>query len=102
MRLAFTADDGTNFETEGECLAYEGISADIACIYHRGVDDAEQQLRFQQGFCCYLTEGGFYDAQTLMKYRGSLLRLAVLLQPMEGCHYFGSITQDLCPHSQLN
>ena len=80
MKITFTADDGTHFQTEEECRAYEAVSDEIASIWDCRKGDPAK-LGFQSGFIDRLTNGGFHSGTELMKYAPSLLRLAELLQP---------------------
>ena len=79
MKITFTADDGTHFQTEEDCRAYEAVSDEIACIWDCRKGDPAK-LGFQRHFTSHLT-AGFGSGTELMKYAPSLLRLAELLQP---------------------
>ena len=101
MRVTFTADDGTTFDNEADCVAYEGVSDDIAAIYDTGnCQDPDAALGFQAGFSYSLKDGGFFSATEMMRFRRSFLRLAELLQPIKGRHYFGAETKDLNPNTE--
>jgi hypothetical protein len=81
MKVTYTSEDGTTFEREEDCLAYEATSSVLKQIFEDTGSEAEKALGFEDGFLSYFLEG-FYCLQVLMRYRRSFLRLAELLQPI--------------------
>ena len=101
MKVTFTADDGTTFDKEEDCVAYEGISDEVSLIYDTyNCSDPDAALGFQEGFSLLLKEHGWLCAADLMRFRRSFLRLAELLQPLEGRHYFEPETKYLNPKTE--
>ena len=83
VKITYTADDGTTFEEEEACLLYERRAAVLSQLYDANTfdEDTEQALGFQPGFLMHIREFGFDRIQTLLRFRPSLLRLALLLDP---------------------
>lgn len=82
MRVTYTAEDGTTFNTEEACIAYESMQDIIRHIAgpftgDREWIDAEEHFGFQNGFITILGSG--FSAKELMEYRQSILRLAEVL-----------------------
>ena len=94
MRITYTAEDGTTFDTEEECQEYEGVAEGVSQMYEDPSFEAEEALGFGDGFLLRLREG-FMDERELMRYSRSFLRLAELLQPMSQRHYYGSLTENI-------
>ena len=80
MRVTYTADDGSTFNAEADCKAYERVCSELASIFDSNSAATEQRIGFEQGFLMYL-QNGFYSRECLIEYRLSLLRLAGLLNP---------------------
>jgi hypothetical protein len=81
VKVTYTSEDGTTFESEEDCLAYEAASSSLKQIFKGNGCEAEKALGFEDGFLAYFSQG-FYRLEDLMRYRRSFLRLAELLQPV--------------------
>jgi hypothetical protein len=80
VKVTYTSEDGTTFEREEDCLAYEAVSANLKQIFEGSPSQAEETLGFEDGFLSYFSQG-FFRLEDLMRYQRSFLRLAELLQP---------------------
>jgi hypothetical protein len=78
MKITFAAEDGTTFDSEEDCIAYENMEAQLRGFYQGKA--SEEELGLEPGFYEHL-KNGFYMHSLLFQYRKSFIRLADLLRP---------------------
>ncbi len=76
------ASDGKAFSTEEECVAYEVVLQKVKRLYTSKGNEAPsyEDIGLQVGFVNLLTEKGFQDVQTLMKYQDDFKKLVSLFE----------------------
>ena len=76
------ASDGKAFSTEEECLAYEAVLQQVKGFYSTQGNEptSYDDIGLQVGFVKLLTEKGFQDAKTLMKYQDDFKKLVNLFE----------------------
>ena len=74
-KQVWQSEDGSTFETEAECLAYEKLAPLLRDLVEGSGDQAQEALGMQPGFASTL-QVGFYEAGRLMHFRKSFQRLS--------------------------
>ena len=80
-KQVWQSEDGTTFETEEECVAYEKVASvlnDLCDDYIENTEEVVEKLGLQSDFVFRLREG-FIGAKELLKYAPSFQILADLL-----------------------
>ncbi len=72
------ASDGTRFNSEESCRAYESTLDRLKPLYQESDSSLDKVLGFSQGFLELLKNTGFRDLKTLLKYKGDIQKLVEL------------------------
>ncbi len=81
-QASIKASDGTSFQTEEACQAYEDLLDKIKILFEEDLtksSKAENRLGFKPTFLRRLQAEGFNDAKSLITYREEFKKLSDLL-----------------------
>ena len=80
-KQSFTAEDGSVFDTESDLKLYQKLYEQTKPLFSSMDDNGSSQLvlGFQKPFLIKLTNDGFSDLKTLVKYRNQFKSLSDLI-----------------------